>query len=102
MVRFGFLFATGTGGGFVRTQRTPPPYGPAHTRTHTDCVLNASPGCVLTAWRFCRASLGQLVADLGDTQEALGQQGLAYGSKTVTITQNKVCDILTPLHMILV
>ena len=28
MVRFGFLFATGTGGGFVRTQRTPPPYGP--------------------------------------------------------------------------
>ena len=29
MVRFLFLFATGTGGGFVRTQRTPPPYGPA-------------------------------------------------------------------------
>ena len=28
MVRFGFLFATGTGGGFVRTQRTTPPYGP--------------------------------------------------------------------------
>lgn len=43
----------------------------------------------------CRATLGQLVADLAGThQEAPGQQlGLAYGSKSVTFKLNKVMRV---------
>ena len=38
MVRFGFLFGTGTGGGFVRTQRIPLPYGSAFVDRRYDLL----------------------------------------------------------------
>ena len=76
MVRFGFLFATGTGVGFVRTQRTPPPYGPDNVvvvepTKHVQLPINSeSTGLVVLQW-FNRVVL--TIAQL----ELLGRPGRA-------------------------